>query len=264
MSTEQMLMMNELEQPKSTQSFLELPCGYIDDEDVLHREIEISELTGEEEDMLASRTVPANKKMSILIGRCVTRIGDITDKGKIAMIANKLTVGDRTFLIFALRRLTLGELYPFRVGCPQCNKEGMYQVQMSDLEVREMPTPEKRVYEHELPSGKAVRFRIMIGSDEERVSKMRSMDDKVSAAMLMRLELLDGKPPTLQEIKRLTMRDRDDLRCAFEDVDGGVDTTLEMTCSNCGAEFESDVDAGQAGFFFPSMTRRKSKTRSFT
>jgi hypothetical protein len=263
-TTEQVLVLNSLEEPKSTQGLLELPCGYLDDEGNLHTELELSELTGNEEDMLASRTVPTHKKMGVLIGRCVKRIGDVTDKGKLAAIANKLTVGDRVYIMFGLRRITLGDSYPFRATCPRCNVESMFQVSMADLDIQKMPEPEKRIYDYELPSGATVRFRIMTGLDEERLAQFKKLADKLSMALLVRIELLGGKPPTMKDIKDMSMRDRDALRAYMDEVDGGVETELEMGCPNCGAEFEEQIDPGQPGFFFPSMTRRKSKTKSST
>lgn len=261
---QQIVLMNELEKPKSTQGLFVLPCGYIDDDGALHNEVELKELTGNEEDMLASRTIPAHKKMGFLIGRCVRRLGTITDQGRLAAIAGDLTIGDRTFLIFALRRITLGDMYPFKVGCPVCSKISTYQIDMADLETKFMPTPEKRIYDDKLPSGKTVRFRILVGRDEEQLGKAKNVDDKASLALLLRLELIDGKPPTMADVKNLSMRDRDALRVLVDDVDGGVETGLELSCPSCGAEFEDDVDAGQAGFFFPSMTQKRSKTRSST
>ncbi len=261
-STEQMLIKAQLEQPKATQGIYTLPCGYIDEENVLHTEVELSELTGNEEDLLASPSVANNRKMGLLIGRCVKRLGTIIDRGKLAMIADNLTIGDRTYLMFALRRITLGDQYPFKSTCPSCSRESTYEVDMSQLEIKKMKDPMRRIYDATLPSGRLVRFRVLTGADENKLSSIRKMEDKLSTALVIRLEMLDGKPPTLQDIKQMSMRDRDDLRAEFDEHDGGVDTSLEMRCTLCGAEFNDEIDPGQAGFFFPSVTRKRSKTRS--
>lgn len=256
---QQGLLLNELERPKSSLGVFELPCGYLDEEGVLHREVELSELTGNEEDLLASPTIPVQRKMGLLIGRCIKRLGTITDRGKIAMISEQLTIGDRVFLLFALRRITLGDSYPFKITCPTCNKESMHNVDMAELRVQPMNEPEKRIYDVTIPSGKTVRFKIMTGEDEGKLSKIKKLEDKLSVALLVRVELLNGKPPTLDDIKGLTIKERDDLRAMMDECDGGIDTTVETSCPLCSSEFETEIDAGQAGFFFPQTQRKRLK-----
>jgi len=264
-TTEQMMTLAELEVPKSPMGFLELPCGYLDPEGVLHRDVELSELTGHEEDMLSSTSVPSYKKMGLLVGRCVKRIGTITDAGQIAALADKLTVGDRVYLMFALRKITLGSDYPFRATCPSCKQESLFRVNLDRLDVQKMKTPEVRIYSGMLPSSKKpITYRVLTGNHEEQMAQLRNKDDAISASLWMRLESLDGKPPTLPEVKALSMRDREHIRVVCDEVDGGVDTSIDMHCLKCGHEFVEEVDASQPGFFFPSMTLRKSKTRSST
>lgn len=261
---EQAMLSNELERPKSSQGVFELPCGYLDSEGTLHKEVELSELTGNEEELLVSPSVPAHRRPGLMIGRCLKRVGTIVDRGKLMVIADQLTVGDRMFILFALRRITLGDEYPFKATCRACSKEGMYSVNLGELEVRPMKEPHRRVYDVTLPSGKTVRFRIMTGEDEGRLARHKKLEEKISVALAARIELLNGAMPTLDDIKKLTLRDRDDLRALMDEHDGGVDTSIEMQCTSCGAEFEEEVDVSQAGFFFPSMVRRKSKTKSIS
>jgi len=263
-SPEAMLIANKMEDAKSSQGVFDLPCGYIDPDGELHIEVEIGEITGHEEDMLASRTTPDYKKMGVLIGRCIKRLGSITDRGKLAALTSDLTIGDRTFLIFAIRRVTLGDEYPFKITCPSCDEERLYNMDLSELEIQDMPDRMKRSYDVELPSGKSVTFRIMTGKDEEKLAKVKNFDNKVSMALAVRIEALEGKPPTLKDIKDLGLRDRDFLRGYFDEVDGGVDTTMEITCSSCGHDFEDELNPAQSGFFFPSATRKNSKRRYST
>jgi hypothetical protein len=259
-----MVIANKMEDAKSSIAVHDLPCGYIDSDGELHTEVELTEITGHEEDMLASNSTPDYKKMTVLIGRCIKRIGSITDRGQIAAIASELSIGDRTYLIFAIRRVTLGDDYPFKVKCPSCEEEGLYNIDLSELEIQEMADPKTRVFDVDLPSGKSCRFRIMTGKDEERLGKIKRLDDKLSMSMAVRMESLQGTPPTLKDVKGLGLRDRDFLRTKFDEVDGGVDTTIEIACSACGHEFEDELNPGQSGFFFPSATRKNSKRKSST
>jgi hypothetical protein len=251
-----------VDKPKGTQGVFELPCGFLDAEGNLHTEAEVREITGHEEDLLGSKTVPNHKKIGMLVARCLTRIGTFTDRGQISTIAEQLTVGDRVFLMFAIRRTSLGDEYPFRHTCPECKYSGLFNLDLSELEIKKMADPKKRVFDAKMPSGKVVRFRPLIGRDEEKLSKASNSDDAMTLAILARLEMLDDGPPTLATVKGLGLRDRNFLRDAFEDAEGGVDTTMEMQCPNCGHEFDHDLDVGQAGFFFPSSVQKGSKKRS--
>jgi hypothetical protein len=123
----------------------------------------------------------------------------------------------------------------------------------------DLPEPEKTT-----PTGKPVRFKMLGGKDEERSGKLKG-DDAISTLLSLRLELLDGKPPTIADIQALTLRERLYLRDGlFRKYDGGVDTTLEVTCPSCGHEFERELDIAQMGFFFPSAARKNSKIKSST
>jgi hypothetical protein len=250
-----------LENAKSSQTLVELPCGYLDAEGV-YKDVELREMTGNEEDLLASSAIPHHKKISALLSRCITRIGPYTDKGKIASIVQDLLLGDRIFLLFAVRRLTLGDEYPFRARCDSCNKEGSYLVDLSDLTIQEMPDPSKRIFDVELPSGIVVRFRCLTGRDEEESNKRPDNENRASVQIFTRVELINGQVPSMASIKNLSSRDRDFLRAKMEEVDGGVDTALELQCQFCNAEWSEDIEIGQPGFFFPSRVKKKLKLKS--
>ena len=249
----------KLENPSGSFGVFELPCGILEGdgpEAILHKEVELREITGHEEDMLGSNTVPNHKKIGMLISGCLVRVGTINDKGKLALLAEEMTVGDRVFLMFAIRRTSLGDDYPFRGKCPECNYRGIFNLDLSDLEVKKMAEPMKRTFDHTLPSGKKCSFRPLCGKDEESISKAASSNEALSLSILMRLQMLEGQPPTLAAVKGLGMRDRNYLRAEFDKIEGGVDTTLEMTCPRCNHEFEEELDVAQAGFFFPSSVQK--------
>lgn len=254
---------NLLETPKSTHGVYDLPCGYLDSTGTLHTEIHLREMTGREEDILASQKLTPQKKINAVVTNCLERIGTITDKSQFAGIVPQLPTGDRVFLLLALRRTSLGDDFPVEDTCPACNTKSSYVLNLGDLETRKLPDPLKRVFDDVLPSGKKVRYRLGLGADEERLARVPD-DEKPSVSLLVRLELLDGKVPSLPEIKALAWRDRQALRAMLEEQDGGVDTSLELTCPACGHEFERELDLGQQGFFFPDRVQRDSKKRRST
>lgn len=252
----------QMETPKGSNGVFELPCGYIDPRTrELVTEVQVREITGNEEDMLASQQVPSAQKISQLLAGCVTRIGSVTDQGLIAGMVQDLTVGDRVFLIFAIRRVTLGDELPVREKCPECKVTTLFMVDLDkDLTSRPMPDPTKRVFDVMLPSGLAARFRVSTGQDEANMAKLvrrqQHKSDALSQSLLMRLEMLGDEKPTLKMVKSLGMRDRNFLRDQFQAVEGGVDTTLELECPACGHAWEKDLDLSASNFFFPGGRRR--------
>lgn len=254
---------NLLETPKSTQAEYTLPCGYLAPDGTLHTEVRLREMTGREEDLLASTKLSPLRKINALIVNCVEQVGTITDRNQFAAIVQELPVGDRIFLLLALRRTSLGDEYPVEQECPACKVKSRYVLNLGDLETKPMKDPKRRVFDTTLPSGKTARFRLATGADEERVSKVPD-EEKPSMTLLCRLELLDGKAPTMPDIKALSFRDRSALREALEENDGGVDTAMQMTCPACGHDFETELDLGQAGFFFPHRVQKDWRTKSST
>jgi len=278
----------QLREPKSTIGVFELPCGYLDASGVLHTEVLLNEISGRDEDMLANDKIPANKKMNQLLTSCIARIGSITDKGAIASIVPDLLVGDRVFLVLAVRRVSLGDDYPYKDTCPSCEKESLMSINLSELDIVKMSDPKKRVFDARMPSkaaikawandgedvpepersnptGRTVRFKMLTGRDEEKAGKGTSGPESISVLLGLRILMLDDKPPTIEDLQNLTMSERSYIRdVVFRAGDGGVDTTLDVTCPQCAHEFKRELDIAQMGFFFPSAARKNSKTRSST
>lgn len=247
----------QMAEPKSTVGIFELPCGYLAPDGELLTEVQVREITGVEEDMLAAKNIPGGKKITQLLGNCLERLGPMTDKPMLVQRARDLLIGDRVFLMLAIRRVTLGDDFPFERECPKCEHKSLYTVNLGELEVRKMADPKKRTHEGVLPSGKPVRWHSMTGKEEETLSKVGNTD-ALSASILVRLDMVGGGPPSMKVIKAMSMRDREWLRDKFDDTEGGVDTTLQLTCPECGGEFEDQLDVGQTGFFFPSRILKHS------
>jgi len=288
-STISMMTEAQLREPKSTIGVYELPCGYLDSSGVLHTDVLLNEITGRDEDMLANGKIPNTKKMNQLLVSCIGRLGSITDKGAIASAVPDMLVGDRVFLILAIRRVSLGDDYPYKDSCPSCAKESLMSLDLSTLDTVKMPHPKQRVFDARLPSraaikawaastdgeileperskptGMPIRFKVLCGRDEEKSGKAAGKDDSVSLLLSLRIEMLNDKPPTIDDLQSLTLTERQFIRdVVFRKEDGGIDTTLDVTCPMCQHEYTRELDIGQMGFFFPSAARKTSKTRSST
>lgn len=239
-----------------------LPCGFLDDAGELHDRAELREMRGHEEDILMTSKVSSVEKITQIIGNCLTKLGTITDRAVLQAAAGKLTIADRVVIVLNLRCLSLKPEYEFEITCPRCSQSNPAKVALDDLDV--WPPQDRRLREYtvNMPSGQSAVVKIMTAEDELRLDRLGREKDQVSLALLARIRSLNGKVPTLADVKDLGIRDRCHIRDQYERIEGGVDTDIEIRCPACRHEFKSTIDVGQPSFFFPrtSVKRERSPT----
>jgi hypothetical protein len=255
-SNEAFVIENQIADPKAGIGSGTLPCGYMSEGGELLTSIWVREITGSEEDMLASPKIKDHRKMGELISRCVMAIGPVTDRDELSRMVPKLLVGDRVYAFLLIRRVTLGDQYPFRSKCPECSVEGSFDVDLSALDVRVMPDPTVRQRTLKSPRGREFVIAPMDGVREERLHTFKNDNDKATLALASRVLLLDGKAPTIGDLKALPLSDRNLLRDAYQELEGGVDTTIDIECPECHAQFKNELSVTQRAFFFPSVAKK--------
>lgn len=230
----------------------DLPRGYAGD-GVVHKTVTMREMTGEEEDVLSQRKLSMAKRMQKVLVSCTEKLGEITEKTALDTAIKELAVGDRVRLLLGLRVASLGGDYSFEILCGQCDNRFNGHVDLDSLDVTTGSSADQNTFEAVLPgSGKKVKFHPMTGADEEKMSTSKlAKESALSASIMARVTEVDGEAVTVQVIKKLSMRDRNYLRRRFEEIEGGVETDIEVSCPKCDTEFKTMVDIGQPGFFFP-------------
>jgi hypothetical protein len=244
------------ENAKASLDSYELPTGWLNSESgEVHKDVEIREITGEEEDMLASRNLTASQRMNNLMVACTNRIGPFTDKQTIRKIVNELISNDRFFLVYKIREVSLGAIYKFSTPCPHCQDDQLRMVDLSEVIVPGLKDPTKRIYEGKLPkSGMSYRWKIQDGRAEELTQKIvkKNENDLLSAMILHRLQELNGRPASIESLKKLSAMDRNYLRNEFVQIEGEIDDKIIIDCPSCGKTFETTADIGKKEFFFPT------------
>jgi hypothetical protein len=240
-----------------------LPSGYLDPEtQELHREVELREMSGYEEDLLQDRSKRGGAVDEIM-SRCMVKLGSLErDKPQgqerfFMPVLKDMLMTDRTFLIIRLRQLSLGDDFTFEASCPHCgHRHAHMSVSLADLTVKEMPEPTAREWTTKLPSGAEVVFRALTGKDEIKLREVqRAKGDFMSTLLLLRLISINGESVGMSAVKRLSMRDRNFMRGAFEEHEGGIDTKVELSCEDCGRDWEAGLPITSTSFFFPSGIR---------
>lgn len=248
-----------LENAQTSVDGFDLPSGYLDEDGNVHKYIMMREITGEEEDILASRKMLIHKRLQMILERCTEGFGNL-HKSDISKAIKKLPIVDRLLMLIKLRAISLGEMYSFETTCPQaaCQMKSRMSVNLNEIEARGILDPKKRHFEVTLPKSKLkVRWAIMDGTGEDKLAGMQQSKDSASLMILGRLLEIGTEPPTIDKIKSLPMADRDFLRGEFQQHEGSLDDKIEIDCPFCGEHYETEIDIGQPSFFFPAGTSKR-------
>lgn len=249
-----------------------LPVGYLDADGRLHQTATLRKMTGHEEALLADRKLRTNggKLVTELLNGCVRGIGDVTQVNR--QLINALTSADRNFLLLELRKLTFGTELEASYTCPSCRETTVSIEDLDTFPVRvndgagipEIVVELEDGYEDRSRDAwyDVLRFRLPVGSDEERVSLIaKDNAAKGTNALLARcLVSVSGDGEEMPENRRealgtkilsdLTMGDRGRIERAFRDEMPGLDLSREFDCTSCGRPMRTSLDL--TSFFTPS------------
>ena len=229
----------------------ELPTGYLDDEGVLHKSIVITEMTCVEEDILTAKRMNHIQKIGKILENCIQSIGTV-QKGDPSWLkaVRSLTASDRMASLIAIRVLSLGDSFSFKVKCPHCEKESNQTASLSEFKISGLPNPYERAWKGILPrSKKGYECKILTGLDEDKNAV--DAPDPMTQLILSRLISLAGKKPSIEDVKKLSSMDRNHLRLEVRSKEGEIDNEIEIECPHCQEEFKSELSIGNASFFFP-------------
>lgn len=217
--------------------------------------IELRGMTGHEEDLLTDKKLlKKGQAIDKILQACTITLDG--EKPTEATIAD-LNTADRTFILVHIRRMSYGDtMENTEIKCREkdCNEKMYFDVDLSELEVKTAKEGGEREFEIKLPvTGTLVKFRDMTGHDEKKVAKSGEAEILTVGMMLRLTEVEDQHPNGYKKwLKGLPVKDRSALRKAMEETEVGIDTTLAVTCDDCGSETKVRLESLSA-FFFPEM-----------
>lgn len=236
---------------------------------------EIRGLKGKEGKLLADRgAARAGSTFEKLLAGCWLQTFDpgiysITDGAPLDW--SKVLVADRFYTLLQIRSLTFGDEYAFSVQCKSagCRERFEWELSLADLPVRALSETSRAAFkdgnrfEARLPrDGRRVWFRLMTGADEARaaVALKNARDGMLLTALAIRIVEIEGVADKDRRsfLEEMEMADATALLDTFEEVDGGVETTLEVECPHCFGVQEVELPF-ERGFFLP---RAKEKPRT--
>lgn len=251
--TEQEAAIDEMSEVDENKVY-EMLAGYKDKEGIVHKEFTLREMTGRDEEAINKADVKNNgsKLVTTLLIRCVTRIGAYTPKSvgqaKWMDIIRSLYSGDQDFMLFQLRRLSIGDTFEVNHVCPndKCKEKLHTEIDIDELEI--MPFMGERDIPFQLPSGyvdrkgishKTGTMRLPTALDREILTPVaRNNLAKAETIMLTRLCAFDDGLKVDEDIMAdLKVRDREYLQKLQKENLFGVKQEFEVTCSTCGESF---------------------------
>ena len=164
-----------------------------------------------------------------------------------------LILGDKNAIMVAARVLGYGADYPVEITCPNCQNKQKEDVNLSELENKdvEIPVKNENRFQFVLPtSKKTITFKILTHADETRVSDESKRMKKKSHSSLISYELtsrlkqmivdIDGET-SQKEINSFVENEfisRDSLafRKHLDEVTPDIDMSIYFECTDCAHE----------------------------
>jgi hypothetical protein len=173
--------------------------------------------------------------------------------------------GDRFFTLLQIRIHSYGGDYVFDVSCKECRTRIEWELDLGELPVRSLSEESREAFlrgnrfEAVLPdAGRRVAFHLPTGSDERRIAVRRKHTDgsPISTVLSSRIDSIEAVDPRERArfIEDLTMSDVTFLLGEFDRVDCGVETDIEVECSECFGTQVVELPFDKS-FFLP--TRKK-------
>jgi hypothetical protein len=237
----------------------------MDEGGALHREAELTPLSGREEELLADRKLSEGAALvTAILSRCVRRLGNISPVP--AELVPRLLVADRQYLLLRLRAITFGDQVQATARCAwaDCGKKVDIDFSLQGIPIKESRargplytmqlSPEAAFRDEEGETHRAVAFRLPNGKDQEVVSPLMADDAAWAFAVLIGRCIQSIGPweqPGEALLRRLSPLARQEIERQIEAVAPRVELTLEAQCPECGREFAVSFDPQE--FFFGEL-----------
>jgi hypothetical protein len=184
---------------------------------------------------------------------------------------NDVLAGDRFAALIDIRCATWGPEYVFPMKCASCEEPYEWELDLRDLHRKPFPAAtlsqirERNRFETEGPRGETVAFKILTGTDEKSIGALRrrnggrwGLADAICAKVLSVSGIREGRERDwVLELDALEARD---LGLRMDEVDGGVETEIEVYCEHCQWRETIQLPFGKT-FYTPSRNASpKAKT----
>lgn len=243
---------------------------------------EVRKLKGSEANILSDRkAAKKGETYDRILSACWTKTIDAGPYPKIqpgegSIPWDGILVCDRFYALTCIRIATYGSNYVFPAQCPVpvCGARFEWEIDLAkDLPVIDLPEASREQirsgenrFETEV-GGHTVHFKLQNGADEKRAGKRATAhrDQLMTVAVSSRILQVDDMTRKAEIDQWLKDTDLDlqwDLLKSFEEVDGGIEQTIEIECPECFKIYEVLLPFEGEGFWIPSTRKSRSKRRT--
>lgn len=175
-----------------------------------------------------------------------------------------ILVGDRFTALLKLRMATYPEeKYAFQVKCSSCGEKIDWELDLDDLPVKPLSPESFERFVSGSPfethmRDKLIRFRLGIGKDEVQSARfLRGGSPDPLRALALRIIEIEGVEDRkkVEWLEDLDLPEHQALVAAFDEVDCGVETNIEVECQECGGIVPVDLPFGQ-DFLMPKKQKK--------
>ncbi len=235
-------------------------------------QVRIAPMTLVEENFITAPTAKAHDGLAKAIQKCVQESIDV----------NQLLAADKYFIFMMLRAITYGSDYTFNWECSTlgadrkpCNFLNRSTVHIPDeFRVKQLDDADKEPFQVRLPGcGKTLSFRLARGYDEQAIerfetkmkrdkkSNIQSTATSEAFKLALLITAIDDNEITddiditqvLTWVTSLEALDVVHYRDKLDFYTPGIDTTVTLTCEECGSRHEMDLPLTHE-FFRPELT----------
>ncbi len=185
------------------------------------------------------------------------------------MPMEKYLVADQLYMLLAIRNISYGPQYQFKVRCPACGVEFHYDLEVpGGFQVKQLPDGYTEPFERDLPQcKKRVGLKLLRVEDEYEIRKfgerpveiIEEGDPTYEYRLAKHIATIDGNPADLREslnlVENMYAMDSSVIQEALRDNDCGADLNLWPVCKRCGTK-------SQTQFKFTQEFFRRSRAKS--
>ncbi|GAA4936658.1 hypothetical protein ACFPM3_06595 [Streptomyces coeruleoprunus] len=225
-----------------------LLAGLVTDDGDLVTTAWVRPLDGEDEEWLTAQptALAGAEVVTGLLTRTVVRLGPWAPPPPEMLL--DLAIADRDLLLLSVRTSTYGHRFDVVLSCSSCAQPMDVSFAAADIPTHARRTPPTPLV-HELPDGRGGAIRVTLrpprGRDQEAVALARTAGDPTEPVELLLQRCLVGVgdgPGGAEGWGRLPARSRDALAAAVDEASAKVELAMDLTCPECGVDFEADLD----------------------
>ena len=222
-----------------------------DDEDLRNGIIHLHPMSLSEEEILTNKAyIKNNSLFRVLFDACMDS----------NYPANKILSFDSLYIMYVLRQISYGDDYHFNIKCDDCGEEHEVEINISDIDWKELDADVKEEYEIKLPVSKftVTMLPIRRGMEEQQeIIKKKNKDspfltDQTAILYSNTTSIKDASgeelPPGewLEFYAALPTRDKNEINKTFKPF--AQNPKITITCPNCGNVMTMSVPM-EADFF---------------